>query len=59
MTLSYKYLQPRFPGVAAGMLVRSVDGAFIPCDSRNKDFQAYLQGVKDGVVIAPPGAPVE
>jgi hypothetical protein len=39
-----------------GALVRGSDGAFIPCDGANRDFQAYLQFLRDGGT-QPAGAP--
>lgn len=37
---------------ATGMIVRVADGAFIPPDPRNKDYQEYLVWVAQGNTAA-------
>lgn len=56
-TGSYTYNQP-MEGMPSkwGSIVRASDGAFIPADPANRDFQEYLQWVRDGNA-APAGAP--
>lgn len=42
---SYTYLA--LPGVR-GVLIRSTDNAFIPCDLANRDYQEFLSWVAEG-----------
>lgn len=50
-TASYTYSAPWIEG-GVPMLVRSTDGAFIPCDLANMDYQAFLAWIAAG--NAPP-----
>lgn len=48
-TVSYTYIAPGLPfNTGPGTLVRSTDGAFIPCDPANRDYQEFLQWIADG-----------
>jgi hypothetical protein len=51
---TYTYRQPMF-GQEWGAMIRS-DGAIIPCDPANREFQNYLYWVSEGNA-APSGAP--
>ena len=45
-TVSYTFNATTNPTLRA-TLVRSTDGAIIPCDLANKDYQAFLEWLKD------------
>lgn len=48
-TLSYTYIAPLFEFAGAiGTLERSTDGAYIPCDLENRDYQAFLEWLAAG-----------
>lgn len=44
----YQTIQPRFEGQEAQCIKRIIDGAFIPKDPANSDYQAYLKWVAEG-----------
>lgn len=46
LTVSYKYIAPLYG--SGGVLQRSTDGAFIPCDLENSDYQAFLAWIAAG-----------
>ena len=46
-TVSYTY-QPPPPWAPTGILVRSTDGAFIPLDLGNMDYQRFLEWIAEG-----------
>ncbi|KYK50041.1 hypothetical protein A1D31_22275 [Bradyrhizobium liaoningense] len=41
------------------LVIRTVDGAFIPPDEGNADWQAYQQWLADGGVPDPVSAPID
>ena len=52
----YKYkqvLNPMTLQISQGMILRLPDGATIPCDPDNTDYQAYLAWVAEGNVADP------
>lgn len=46
-TVSYTYVAPPITGMDSGVL-RSTDGAFIPCDLGNRDYQQFLAWIAAG-----------
>ena len=48
MTYSYKFLPKDEEGNEAQFILRKEDGAFIPFDEANTDYQAYLAWVAEG-----------
>jgi hypothetical protein len=46
-TISYTYIASQFPSLP-GVVQRSTDGAYIPCDLENMDYQAFLSWVAAG-----------
>lgn len=47
--VTYTYRQPPPPAAnLPGYLVRSTDGASIPCDLKNTDYQAFLEWLAAG-----------
>lgn len=40
--------QPPINAISHGFIVRSADGAFIPCDLNNMDYQAFLAWIAAG-----------
>ena len=46
-TLSYEYVAPAMQGFPP-MLKRSTDGAWIPCDLGNTDYQNFLAWIASG-----------
>jgi hypothetical protein len=44
----YKLIKPLFDGQAVSCVVRTTDGAFIPFDPDNTDYQAYLKWLEEG-----------
>jgi len=47
----YKLTTPRFkdlPDMPISCVIRTTDGACIPCDEANTDYQAYLKWVEAG-----------
>lgn len=43
----YKLIQP-INEVAPQVVIRTADGAFIPCDPANTDYQEYLKWLEAG-----------
>jgi hypothetical protein len=48
------YKQVKFKNVLQEMVLRTADGACIPFDPANTDYQAYLAWVAEGNVPSPP-----
>ena len=48
MTYTYKLLKSCDTGVELDMILRKEDMLYIPKDTANKDYQAYLAWVADG-----------
>lgn len=46
-TVSYTYQAP-FMGIGIGVIVRSTDGAFIPLNLGNRDYQEFLAWIAEG-----------
>jgi hypothetical protein len=44
----YKLVKPAFQNIQSDTVQRSIDGAFIPFDPANTDYQAYLKWVAEG-----------
>lgn len=53
VSITYTYQAPLLPG-GQGFIIRSNDGAFIPCNLENVDYQAFLAWLAAGNA-APPG----
>lgn len=47
VTYTYQAPSPMYPG-STGFVIRSTDGAFIPCVPSNLDYQTFLQWIADG-----------
>tara|TARA_R100000458_G_scaffold56293_1_gene61053 strand:+ start:813 stop:974 length:162 start_codon:yes stop_codon:yes gene_type:complete len=46
--MSYKLTNPLIAGDPVKVVIRKSDGACIPFDTRNIDYQEYLQWVSEG-----------
>jgi hypothetical protein len=46
--IMYKLQQPIFPNTVSNVVIRTTDGACIPFDPDNTDYQAYLKWVEAG-----------
>lgn len=45
---AYTYQAPLFPNMGSGAIIRASDGAFIPLELGNTDYQAFLAWVAEG-----------
>jgi hypothetical protein len=54
----YKQTNPTFGQVAQNCVIRTADGACIPFDPANTDYQAYLKWLAEGNTVLPPDEPV-
>ena len=46
--IMYKLQQPIFPNTVTNVVIRTTDGACIPFDPANTDYQEYLKWVAEG-----------
>jgi len=53
----YKKTKPLFPNTAESSVIRTTDGACIPFDPDNTDYQAYLAWLAAGNEVLPPDEP--
>jgi hypothetical protein len=44
----YKQSKPIFQGTESSSVIRTSDGACIPCDPANTDYQIYLKWLAEG-----------
>jgi hypothetical protein len=51
--IMYKIQQPIFPNTVSNVVIRTADGACIPFDEANTDYQEYLKWVAEGGVPEP------
>ena len=49
----YKLTLPFFPNPVSNCVIRTTDGACIPFDPDNTDYQAYLKWVAEGGQVLP------
>jgi len=49
----YKQCKQIFPDMPVSSVIRTKDGALIPFDPANTDYQAYLKWVSEGGVPTP------
>lgn len=52
--MMYQLQTPDFPGQVVQVVKRLDDGAFIPFDPANTDYQAYLAWLEEGNEPLPP-----
>ena len=55
--MMYKLTKPIFEGATVGCIIRIEDGAAIPTDPANTDYQAYLKWLEEGNVPEPADEP--
>jgi hypothetical protein len=53
----YKLQKPMFQGTPSRGVIRLEDGAAIPFDPANTDYQAYLKWLAEGGVVLPADEP--